>query len=137
MPWNVLGYRFFNTVIDDIFSFIIKMPTMHRAACFRDDIIFVLYMMQRWWYPIDRTRPAEGFDVEEAAAEAAAHAKERDAAAVDGAAAASAAVKARVGTVGAAVAGVDGGDPTPVRDSRDEGDVPRAAVRRRAGRVGP
>jgi hypothetical protein len=27
MPWNVLIYRFFNTVIDDLFATIIKMPT--------------------------------------------------------------------------------------------------------------
>jgi hypothetical protein len=26
MPWKVLGYRFFNTVIDDLFAAIIKMP---------------------------------------------------------------------------------------------------------------
>jgi hypothetical protein len=27
----------FNTFIDDVFAFIIHMPTMHRIACFRDD----------------------------------------------------------------------------------------------------
>ncbi len=26
LPWGVLGYRFFNTVIDDLFAAIIKMP---------------------------------------------------------------------------------------------------------------
>jgi hypothetical protein len=26
MPWKVFGYRFFNTVIDDLFAAIIKMP---------------------------------------------------------------------------------------------------------------
>jgi hypothetical protein len=62
LPWAVLGYKFFNTVIDDLFAFIIKMPTMARVAVFRDDIVFVLYMFQRWSYPVDKSRRAEGFD---------------------------------------------------------------------------
>ena len=49
-------YRFLNTIIDDLFSFIIVMPTMHRISCFRDDIIFVIYLYQRWIYRVDKTR---------------------------------------------------------------------------------
>lgn len=30
LPWKFLCYRFVNTFIDDLFAFIIKMPTMHR-----------------------------------------------------------------------------------------------------------
>merc|ERR1712228_864837 len=37
LPWRVLIYRFFNTFVDDLFSFVIDMPLMHRLACFRDD----------------------------------------------------------------------------------------------------
>lgn len=44
MPWRALIYRFLNTIIDDLFSFIITMPTMHRLSCFRDDIIFIIYL---------------------------------------------------------------------------------------------
>jgi hypothetical protein len=44
LPWRALIYRFLNTIIDDLFSFIISMPTMHRLSCFRDDIIFVIYI---------------------------------------------------------------------------------------------
>ena len=44
MPWRALIYRFLNTIIDDLFSFIISMPTMHRLSCFRDDIIFLIYI---------------------------------------------------------------------------------------------
>lgn len=44
MPGRTLTYRFLNTIIDDLFSFIITMPTMHRISCFRDDFIFVIYM---------------------------------------------------------------------------------------------
>lgn len=31
LPWNVLFYRFINTFIDDLFSFIIRMPTMYAS----------------------------------------------------------------------------------------------------------
>ncbi|VDL59291.1 unnamed protein product [Hymenolepis diminuta] len=47
LPWRALTYKAFNTFIDDFFAFIIKMPTAHRMACFRDDIVFVIYMYQR------------------------------------------------------------------------------------------
>lgn len=62
LPWRVLAYRFFNTVIDDLFASIIRMPLMHRLSVFRDDVIFVIYMGQRWMYPIDRERPAESYE---------------------------------------------------------------------------
>ena len=38
----------FNTFIDDLFAFIISMPTAHRVACFRDDVVFLIYLYQRW-----------------------------------------------------------------------------------------
>ena len=25
------------------------MPTAHRLACFRDDIVFIIYLYQRWY----------------------------------------------------------------------------------------
>jgi len=56
MPGRTLTYRFLNTIIDDLFSFIITMPAMHRLSCFRDDFIFVIYMYQRYHYRIDKTR---------------------------------------------------------------------------------
>jgi len=65
LPWRVLGYRFVNTFIDDVFAFIVKMPTMARIAVFRDDIVFIVYLYQRWAYPVDRSRPAESIDGEE------------------------------------------------------------------------
>jgi hypothetical protein len=60
MPGRALVYRFLNTIIDDLFSFIITMPTMHRLACFRDDIIFVIYIYQRWIYKVDKNRDPYG-----------------------------------------------------------------------------
>ena len=36
--------------------FVIKMPTMHRLSCFRDDVIFLIYCYQRWAYRVDKSR---------------------------------------------------------------------------------
>ncbi|KAF3828746.1 hypothetical protein GH733_004652 [Mirounga leonina] len=49
----------FNTFIDDVFAFIITMPTSHRLACFRDDVVFLVYLYQRWLYPVDKSRVNE------------------------------------------------------------------------------
>ena len=46
----------FNTFIDDVFAFIITMPTSHRIAVFRDDLVFVVYLYQRWWVRVDTTQ---------------------------------------------------------------------------------
>mmetsp|Transcript_37396 Transcript_37396/g.61982 ORF Transcript_37396/g.61982 Transcript_37396/m.61982 type:complete len:686 (-) Transcript_37396:192-2249(-) len=59
LPWKTFTYKALNTFIDDLFAFIIKMPTLHRLACFRDDIIFFIYLYQRWIYPVDKTRVNE------------------------------------------------------------------------------
>uniref|UniRef100_A0A1L8D907 Lipid scramblase CLPTM1L n=1 Tax=Nyssomyia neivai TaxID=330878 RepID=A0A1L8D907_9DIPT len=56
LPWRSFMYKAFNTFINDIFAFIITMPTAHRLACFRDDVIFVIYLYQRWLYPVDKNR---------------------------------------------------------------------------------
>jgi hypothetical protein len=42
MPWKTLIYKTLNTFVDDIFSFIIKMPWLHRIACLRDDVVYKL-----------------------------------------------------------------------------------------------
>lgn len=39
-------YKALNTFIDDLFAFIIKMPTLHRMSCFRDDIVFAIFLYQ-------------------------------------------------------------------------------------------
>ena len=59
MPWKTFMYKALNTFIDDLFAFIIKMPTLHRLACFRDDFIFLIYLYQRWIYPVDKSRANE------------------------------------------------------------------------------
>ncbi|EEY65260.1 cleft lip and palate transmembrane family protein [Phytophthora infestans T30-4] len=62
LQWRLLIYRALNTFIDDLFAFVIKMPTLHRISCFRDDIVFVVYLYQRWIYPVDTQRPGDVAD---------------------------------------------------------------------------
>ncbi|XP_077503539.1 lipid scramblase CLPTM1L [Amblyomma americanum] len=59
LPWKVFMYKAFNTFIDDVFAFLITMPTAHRVACFRDDAVFLVYLYQRWLYPVDKSRVNE------------------------------------------------------------------------------
>lgn len=81
LPWRMMTYKFLNTFIDDIFAFVIKMPTMYRLGCFRDgmifvyliitiimrlilmkykffipDIVFFIFLYQRWIYKVDKSR---------------------------------------------------------------------------------
>jgi hypothetical protein len=56
LPWRTFVYKALNTFIDDLFAFIIRMPTLHRLRVFRDDIIFLIYLYQRWIYPVDKNR---------------------------------------------------------------------------------
>jgi hypothetical protein len=120
LPWRQLAYKFLGTIVDDLFAFVIKMPTLHRLvrkgdtkkgkkptprvtrclplsflthartpspclayliacfsapllhapstqAVFRDDIVFCVYLYQRWAYRVDRSRANEyGFAAEPA-----------------------------------------------------------------------
>ncbi|KAI5745480.1 hypothetical protein M8J76_011394 [Diaphorina citri] len=59
LPWRMMSYKCLNTFIDDIFAFVIKMPTMYRLGCLRDDIVFFIFLYQRWIYKIDPTRVNE------------------------------------------------------------------------------
>lgn len=60
MPWRSMVYRSLNTFIDDLYALIIPMPTLHRLACLRDDIIFFIFLYQRWIYPSKKTRTSSG-----------------------------------------------------------------------------
>ncbi|KAJ1978607.1 hypothetical protein H4R35_001832 [Dimargaris xerosporica] len=59
MPWRTFMYKALNTFVDDLFAFIITMPTLHRLACLRDDVVFLVYLYQRWIYPMDPNRANE------------------------------------------------------------------------------
>lgn len=59
MPARAMTYKVLNTFIDDLFAFTIKMPTLHRLATFRDDVIFFVYLYQSYAYKVDTTRVNE------------------------------------------------------------------------------
>ncbi|KAK0046519.1 cleft lip and palate transmembrane protein 1 isoform X2 [Biomphalaria pfeifferi] len=59
LPWRMLTYKALNTFIDDIFAFVIKMPTLYRLGCLRDDVIFFIYLYQRYIYFVDPKRVNE------------------------------------------------------------------------------
>ena len=59
MPAKAMTYKFLNTFIDDLFAFTIKMPTLHRLATLRDDVIFFVYLYQSYAYKVDHTRVNE------------------------------------------------------------------------------
>ncbi|XP_078434033.1 transmembrane CLPTM1 family protein [Wolffia australiana] len=66
LPWRQMTYKFLNTIVDDLFAFVIKMPLLHRLSVFRDDVIFLIYLYQRWIYPVDKKRVNEfGFGGED------------------------------------------------------------------------
>lgn len=64
LPWRSFMYKAFNTFIDDLFAFIVSMPTSHRVACFRDDLVFFIYIYQRWLYAVDISRKDDCFENE-------------------------------------------------------------------------
>ncbi|KAL8814009.1 MAG: hypothetical protein Q9191_008581 [Dirinaria sp. TL-2023a] len=59
MPARAMTYKFLNTFIDDLFAFTIKMPTLHRLATLRDDVIFFVYLYQSYAYRVDYSRVNE------------------------------------------------------------------------------
>ncbi|SPO00704.1 related to cleft lip and palate transmembrane protein 1 (CLPTM1) [Cephalotrichum gorgonifer] len=77
MPAKAMMYKFLNTFIDDLFAFTIKMPLLHRLATLRDDVIFFVYLYQKWAYKVDYTRVNEFGQDGEADAQAIEAAKEK------------------------------------------------------------
>lgn len=65
LNWKTMTYKSINTFIDDLFAFVIKMPIMHRLACLRDDVIFFIFLYQRYIYKTDYTRINEFGQCEE------------------------------------------------------------------------
>jgi len=76
LPWRVMVYKFLNTIVDDFAVFLITMPWLKRLSCFRDgifslhnsfliksflDIIFIIYLYQRWIYRVDKNRDVNCF----------------------------------------------------------------------------
>ena len=60
LPWRMMTYKALNTFIDDIFAFVIKMPTMYRLGCFRDDIVFFIFLYQKYMYRVSNIKKHQG-----------------------------------------------------------------------------
>ncbi|XP_036441114.1 cleft lip and palate transmembrane protein 1-like protein [Colossoma macropomum] len=56
LPMSVLLYKGLNTFISDVFSGVITTPGPHQLACFRDDVVFLIYLYQRRIYPLNKSR---------------------------------------------------------------------------------
>jgi hypothetical protein len=67
MSRAALAYKFLNTFIDDMYTFLSNLPFFYKMLCFRDDVVFVCWAFQCCIYPVDPTRPNE-FGITEAEA---------------------------------------------------------------------
>ena len=59
LPWKVFMYKIFNTFVDDAFAWIIEMPWKHRIMTLRDDVIFLMFLVQVYQYRVDKSRTNE------------------------------------------------------------------------------
>ncbi|CAO1626649.1 unnamed protein product [Sympodiomycopsis kandeliae] len=56
---KTLIYKILSTFVDDVFAFAVPMPTLHRIATLRDDVVFFVVLYQMWIYGVDKTRVNE------------------------------------------------------------------------------
>jgi len=68
LPIRAFGYKIFNTFIDDVFAFLVKMPLKHKIMTLRDDVVFLGFVYQWWLYRRDGSRVNEfGFKYDDVA----------------------------------------------------------------------
>lgn len=61
-------YKLFNTFVDDAFAWLIEMPWKHRIMTLRDDVVFLMFLVQVFIYRVDKKRTNEfGFSYEQEA----------------------------------------------------------------------
>ena len=59
-------YKIFNTFVDDAFAWLIDMPWKHRIMTLRDDVVFLMFLVQVYLYKVDKSRVNEfGYAFEE------------------------------------------------------------------------
>ena len=59
MPWKCFVYKIFNTFVDDVFAVLIEMPMKHRLMTLRDDLVFIILLVQMYVYRVDKKRVNE------------------------------------------------------------------------------
>lgn len=115
MPRKTMVYKLLNTFIDDLFAFTIKMPTLHRLATLRDDVIYFIALYQSWIYRVDfrrRNEFGQGGGDEDADVDDIALLKEAE---------------ARTAKDGTAKDGTDGKDVKPGVEKATSVDTPQAS----------
>jgi hypothetical protein len=59
-------YKIFNTFVDDAFAWLIEMPWKHQLMTLRDDVVFLIFLVQVYLDRVDKTRTNEfGYSYEE------------------------------------------------------------------------
>ena len=59
-------YKIFNTFVDDAFAWLVEMPLKHRLMTLRDDLVFVIFLIQVYLYRVDKNRTNEfGYSYED------------------------------------------------------------------------
>ena len=53
-PFKIMIFKFLDTIVDDLEIFALKSPTLYRIFCFKDDVIFVIYLYQLFKYKDNR-----------------------------------------------------------------------------------
>jgi hypothetical protein len=70
LPWKVFMYKIFNTFVDDAFAWLIEMPWKHRIMTLRDDVVFLMLLVQVYMYRVDKSRTNEfGYSYESSSPE--------------------------------------------------------------------
>jgi hypothetical protein len=65
LPFKALTFKFLNTIIDDLYAFAVKTPTLYRIFCFKDDVIFVILIIQIIKYRNNKRIEEEPAELEE------------------------------------------------------------------------
>ena len=55
-PMSVFFYRLVEVLIDEAIATVLNLPTIFCISCYRNDVVFLLYMIQRWMYRVDPNR---------------------------------------------------------------------------------
>ena len=53
---TMLVYKVFNTLIDDVFAWMMQSPLKHKLMCMRDDVVFAVVVVQMFIYQGEITR---------------------------------------------------------------------------------
>jgi len=59
LPWRVFVYKIFSTFVDDVFAFLIRSPLKYKLMTLRDDVVFVVFLVQAYIYRVDKSRANE------------------------------------------------------------------------------